>query len=276
MRKAASGASRSPSSGLPPAGVGRIPAASPRADCQLAGAEEGATRAWIRDWRIEGEGHRYLTQVEDAEFALDLELTVRQPTMENGLAGFSQKAADPAHASYYYSQPQLTVGGSLRLGGERLAVAGHAWLDHEWSSAYLPEGAQGWDWLGINLADGGALMAFRMRDESGRTLWAGATLRDGAGRQTVLGPADVIFVPGRPWTSPRTGATYPVEWSVEVGHGEQKRRFQLHPLMDDQELDSRRSTGAIYWEGAVRLMEDGSEAGRGYLEMTGYARELAM
>jgi hypothetical protein len=27
--------------------------------------------------------------------------------------------------------------------------------------------------------------------------------------------------------------------------------------MDDQELDSRASTGAIYWEGAVRLHEAG-------------------
>ena len=33
--------------------------------------------------------------------------------------------------------------------------------------------------------------------------------------------------------------------------------------MDDQELDSRASTGAIYWEGAVRLyeVEEGAEVG---------------
>ena len=47
-------------------------------------------------------------------------------------------------------------------------------------------------------------------------------------------------------------------------------------LLDDQELDSRRSTGAIYWEGAVRLLEGGRELGRGYLEMTGYAGALAL
>ena len=54
--------------------------------------------------------------------------------------------------------------------------------------------------------------------------------------------------------------------------------------MDDQELDSRASTGAIYWEGAVRLfaIEDAEaggrerEVGQGYLEMTGYAERLRM
>jgi len=44
----------------------------------------------------------------------------------------------------------------------------------------------------------------------------------------------------------------------------------LEPLMDDQELDARTSTGTIYWEGAVRATEGGREAGRGYLELTGY------
>jgi len=84
----------------------------------------------------------------------------------------------------------------------------------------------------------------------------------------------VAFEPLRHWTSPRASITYPVEWRVRVG----PRLFHLQPLMDDQELDSRRSTGAIYWEGAVRVTEDGSqvgrEIGRGYLEMTGYGERI--
>ena len=44
--------------------------------------------------------------------------------------------------------------------------------------------------------------------------------------------------------------------------------------MDDQELDSRGSTGAVYWEGEVRLVEAGRERGRGYLEMTGYGDRI--
>ena len=65
--------------------------------------------------------------------------------------------------------------------------------------------------------------------------------------------------------------SYPVEWRVRVG----ERSFDVRPLMDDAELDSRGSTGTIYWEGPVTLLEDGvREAGRGYLELTGYASRL--
>jgi predicted secreted hydrolase len=44
--------------------------------------------------------------------------------------------------------------------------------------------------------------------------------------------------------------------------------------MDDQENDTRASTGAIYWEGAVRALQGGKPIGAGYLELTGYWRRL--
>ncbi|MBL8445803.1 MAG: carotenoid 1,2-hydratase [Zoogloeaceae bacterium] len=249
---------------------------SARADGRLAGADSGATRAWIREWRLAGDGSHYVAHVEDDEFSLDLTLEATQPPMLNGFGGYSRKGPDPAGASYYYSQPQLTVAGQVRLGDRKFPVRGRAWLDHEWSSAYLPPGARGWDWIGINFDGGGALMAFRMRDSAGRAVWAGATLREADGRQRIFGPAEIRFRPGRPWTSPRTGSTYPVTWTVEVGHGPDLRRFDLQPMMDDQELDSRTSTGTIYWEGAVRCLEQGSERGKGYLELTGYDSDLAL
>jgi len=46
--------------------------------------------------------------------------------------------------------------------------------------------------------------------------------------------------------------------------------------MDDQELDSRASTGTIYWEGAVRARGSGGLAGQGYLELTGYWKPLRL
>jgi predicted secreted hydrolase len=52
--------------------------------------------------------------------------------------------------------------------------------------------------------------------------------------------------------------------------------YVLEPLMDDQELDSRASTGTVYWEGAVRALRGGREVGRGYLELTGYWRALKL
>ncbi len=77
--------------------------------------------------------------------------------------------------------------------------------------------------------------------------------------------------PVRPrWLSPRTNAEYPVATQLTTG----STVWQVIPLQDDQELDSRRSTGAVYWEGAVTLERDGKQAGRAYLEMTGYVRPI--
>ena len=44
--------------------------------------------------------------------------------------------------------------------------------------------------------------------------------------------------------------------------------------MPDQELDSRRTSGAVYWEGASHIVEGGVVVGRGYLEMTGYVTPI--
>ena len=51
----------------------------------------------------------------------------------------------------------------------------------------------------------------------------------------------------------------------------------MRAVIDNQELDSRQSTGAIYWEGLSELIDSrGKRVGRGYLEMTGYAGVLRM
>jgi len=48
-------------------------------------------------------------------------------------------------------------------------------------------------------------------------------------------------------------------------------------VLDAQELDSSRSTGAVYWEGLSDLLDaSGQQLGRGYLELTGYARPLQL
>jgi predicted secreted hydrolase len=87
----------------------------------------------------------------------------------------------------------------------------------------------------------------------------------------TFAPSEVQWTPRRTWRSPRTGAEYPVAWRVRVG----EREFDVEPLLDDAELDSRSSTGTIYWEGPVRIKsDDGQPVGRGYLELTGYAAPL--
>jgi predicted secreted hydrolase len=238
----------------------------------LAGAAEDTTRVWIDDWRLELDGDAYRAQVAGRDFTLDLRLRAPGAPLLEGEDGLSRKGPRPQEASWYYSRPQLEVRGSIERGRGKEAVSGSAWLDHEWSSAYLAPEARGWDWCGINLGDGGALMAFRMRAKPGGVLWAGGTLEDRSGNKSTFTPAQISFVPLRRWESPRTAVEYPVSMRVTAGG----RSWDLEPLMDDQELDSRASTGTIYWEGAVRAKQAGREVGRGYLELTGYWKPLQM
>ena len=243
-----------------------------RAALGLVGADQGNTRVWIDDWRLELEENRYRAQVAAAEFAYRLDFVASGPPLLQGDAGYSRKGGLPEQASYYYSRPHLEVSGTIERDGRSERVTGRAWLDHEWSSEYLASDAVGWDWVGANLDDGGALMAFRMRNRAGGTVWAAATLASPDRSARLFGPGDVRFEVQRLWTSPRTGATYPVVMSVRAGNA----TWVLEPLMSDQELDSRLSVGTVYWEGAVRLLRDGHPAGRGYLELTGYFSPLRL
>ena len=219
-----------------------------RAGLSLAQAETERTGVWIDDWRLEQHGHRYEAHVAARDFSLDLDLFARELVLQ-GNQGLSRKGHRPHEASYYYSRPQLNVTG--RVDGKE--VKGTAWLDHEWSSAYMAPEAAGWDWCGINFFDGGSFMGFRMRGKSGGVHYA-APRSD--------------FRALRTWRSPRTGVEYPVEMAVDG--------LVLKPLMDDQELDSRASTGTIYWEGAVSAFRGNSEIGKGYLELTGYWRPMKL
>ena len=250
-----------------------------RAGFDLAAAQSGDTNVHLGRWalrRTPGAGAASGSYVVDAdadELSLELTLAVTQPPMLNGESGFSRKGPAPESASYYYSVPHLAVRGRVsRDGGSKEPVGGEAWLDHEWSSEYLDPQAVGWDWTGINLDDGGALMVFRIRDAQGGTRFAGGTLRDAGGRTQILAPSDIQLTPTRRWTSPRTGVSYPVAWRLRAG----AREIELRPLMDDQENDARLSTGAIYWEGAIRAVDPQGIVGRGYLELTGYGERLRL
>ncbi|WP_233805570.1 lipocalin-like domain-containing protein [Paraburkholderia sp. HP33-1] len=244
----------------------------------LAYARPATTDVKLDAWKMirAADGH-YDVTADASGFSLHLKLTPTQPPLIQGERGYSSKGPRPEQASYYYSEPQLRVTGTVvrpATGGNdstrTTTVTGTAWLDHEWSSSLLDANAVGWDWLGANLTDGSALMAFKIRSRDGRAIWAHATLRQPDGQVTNFGPAEVAFTPRRVWRSPRTSASYPVSMTVRTG----SQTWQLDPLMEDQELDSRQSTGAVYWEGAVRVSRQNTDVGRAYLELTGYANAL--
>jgi predicted secreted hydrolase len=238
----------------------------------LAGAATGDTDVTIDDWRIRRTADgRFVAHAGGGDFALDLTFQPTQPPLPQGRDGYSAKGPRPGEASTYYSIPQMRLSGTVTEGGRRQNVGGAAWLDREWSSSYLIPGAVGWDWTGLNLADGGALMAFRIRGVNGATLWAGGTLRAADGRRVTLGPRDVAFDARHLWRSPRTGATYPVDPVLRLRLPSGVRAIPLTPLFPDQELDGRAGGSPVYWEGAVS-----APGARGYLELTGYAGKLRL
>jgi predicted secreted hydrolase len=239
----------------------------------LADATEGSLDVYIDDWRLRREGDVYHAAGAADGLKLDLRLQPQSPPLLQGDQGFSQKGPQPNLASYYYSLPQLAVTGRVTLDGREQTVRGRAWLDHEWLGAIVDQRARGWDWVGLNLDDGGAAMMFQMRDDQAGELWAAATWRPGGGEAIKYKPQDVTWKSLRYWRSPRTGIRYPVELQVTVG----ERVVTLRPLMDDQENDARGSTGTIYWEGAVRAFdEQNRQVGRGYLELTGYGEKIRL
>jgi predicted secreted hydrolase len=238
----------------------------------LAGAAQSRVDLWIDDWSLKQENSVYRARIPARDFQFDLAFSATQPPLLQGINGLSRKGPHPASASYYYSMPQLKVQGTLTRGGKAESVGGTAWLDHEWSSSYMDKEAVGWDWIGINLADGGALMAFRMRDKLGRKFWSGGAYRAADGTLRIFESAELGFAPLRVWRSPRTDAVYPIAWRISAGN----LNIDIVPLMDDQENDTRATTGTIYWEGAVRAFHDGTPVGRGYLELTGYWRGLRL
>ena len=74
------------------------------------------------------------------------------------------------------------------------------------------------------------------------------------------------------WTSEATGAAYPSGWRVRVEPLDLD--VTVTPTVRDQELDTRATTGVVYWEGsqAITGTRGGVPvSGRGYVELTGYA-----
>ena len=232
------------------------------------------TRIGLRDWSLTRTGPDLQARITARDFSIAVTLTASQPVLLQGKNGLSQKGPDSAQTSHYYSLPHLQVRGELVLQGKRYAVgAGStAWLDHEWSQQIMPPQAVGWDWMGINLFDGSALTAFRLRDKSGNALWDGGSFR---AQDTLFTfqRGDVVFQPQRNWKSPLSQASYPVEWLVRTPAD----FYTVRALVDNQEMDSRASTGAIYWEGLCDVWDSNQRlVGRGYLEMTGYATPMRL
>ena len=222
-------------------------------------------------WRLSLRDNGFAFEAVDDAVGLALSLVVRptRPIVLQGPNGYSRKSAQPGRASMYYSRPRMVTTGTVRLGAARYAVAGTSWMDHEFSSEPLAPEQVGWDWLSLRMNDGTDVTAFQLRRSDGQTDYQAATLATAADKTRHLAPDEWSMTPGRSWTSPATGATYPVEWTVTLPTG--LGRLVVRAAFPSQENVSSRVANLHYWEGLARVFgPDGRQAGEGYLEMTGY------
>lgn len=236
-----------------------------------AGAATDRYRVWNGEWSASANAdgsHQLHAWDRESGISLDLRLTNTAHWVGHGAGGYSRKGADPANASEYYSLPRLATQGVLTIDGRTQDVSGSSWMDHEFGSSVLEADQIGWDWFGLQLADGRDLMLYQMRRRDGsRDPFSSGTLVSPDGTVVHLKRDDYTLEPRETWRSPKSGAVYPIRWQVTIPS--QHLSFEVKAAMADQELHTPRSTGVTYWEGAVDIVGNGT--GRGYMELTGYS-----
>lgn len=225
----------------------------------------------LDEWRMAGAHGTDMLSAATDEYAIDLILRDEKgPTLHGGI-GYVELG--PSGGSYYYSRTRMSVEGALTIEEEERAVTGEAWMDHQWGN-FISVGA-GWDWFAVQLDSGDELTISLVRDSDFNVAVAYGTLIAPNGTATHLTAEDFVVTPMGSWVSPHTNAEYPAAWRIEIpGRGWQ---LELTPSLPDQELDTRATTGTIYWEGEVEVsgsVAGNSVTGLGYVELTGYADAL--
>ena len=178
----------------------------------------------------------------------------------------------PAGGSYYYSRTAMDASGTVTLDGMALRVTGRAWFDHQWGD-FISVGGGGWDWFAVNLDGGTDLTLSLVRDADGSYPLIYGTVVDPDGRNQHLGRDDFTVKVTDRWTSPTTGADYPAAWTIAI-RGLDDLEIELRPTVAAQELDTRATTGVVYWEGSqvvTGTLGGMPIGGQAYVELTGYA-----
>jgi predicted secreted hydrolase len=244
-----------------------------RAGVGWAGAESSDYRVWNEDWEARLDGADHLLAAREGDYELDLRLALAKPEVIHGDNGISQKGSSAGNASHYFSLTRLQTSGRLKVGGETFEVTGLSWMDHEFGTSFLEEEQTGWDWFSIQLGDGRDLMMFQIRRRDGSIdPRSSGTLIDADGRAVHVPFSEFALASGDVWRSTESGANYPTAWTIDLPR--YGLRLSVKAAFDDQELRTTESTGVTYWEGSVEVegtAGDKKIAGRGYLEMTGYA-----
>lgn len=239
----------------------------------------------VGEWTMRGLNGTDTMQAAMASGAYAIAITAQDrkgPTLQGG----GQFSYGPGGSSYYYSRTRMTPTGTITVGGVPKEIVGGAlWFDHQWGD-FLPTNG-GWDWFSTQLDDGSEVMVYNLRDAAGVTIQTFGTYIPPrtplSPQSSVLSPAPSVeltpaqftLAPLGQWTSPATGITYPAGWRLQIAAAGDVPAMALTytPIVADAELDTRASTGVVYWEGDTTITGTKNGApvrGGGYVELTGY------
>lgn len=179
-------------------------------------------------------------------------------------------------------RPSLRVRGAVSIDGRSIDVRGDAWLDTTFGPLASDARVVGWDRFCIELDDGRAMLYALERRTDGGVAQTRALLIDARGR---VGPLPIppgtlrrgIQKARAGWRSLRTGGRYPNIWGLNFPALDMA--ISLEPVAYEQEIVAR--GGVPFWSGAVEIFDVrpwsmGKRLGRGYVELTGYARPVEL
>ncbi len=252
-----------------------------RAGMGKAGARTNSLDIWIDQWRVHSvdlEHQSLHLSAKSPQFSIDLLVEPQKPPVIHGNDGVSPKGSETGQASHYYSLSRLQTTGSVSLPLESFSVKGTSWMDHEFGSGELEKGLVGWDWFSLQLDNQFEIMAYGLRKNDGSFDSASSgTLVAPDGSSQHLRWEEFAITVQKYWTSPVSGARYPHQWVLSIP--EEGIELQLIPRLANQELNTTQSTGVTYWEGAVEVSgkwKGQAIQGKGYVELTGYAKPYAL
>ncbi|MDP8223930.1 MAG: lipocalin family protein [Candidatus Lernaella stagnicola] len=243
-----------------------------------AGARTDSFLVWNRDWSArEVDGVHHL-QAKQGRFDLALALREAKAPVRHGRDGFFLKSKGPdfARGTYYITHSRLVGEGVLTIGGVSQPVRATAWRDHEFGSHQLAPDQLGWDWFSLQFDDDTELMLYmlKQRDGSWGPLSKGTYVR-ADGTTVALSKEDIVLEPRRSWKSQYGAGDYQVDWRARIP--KLNLEFDVWPALDNQEVNSRKTTRVIYWEGLVvtRGTKNGEPvAGHGYVELCGNTHQV--
>jgi len=223
--------------------------------------------AWLDDWLWLGNESAPLPgelvfNVKD--YRVRLSMKVNTPWVLNGIKGYSAKS-DQGQASYYYSQPHISITGEVKHGDQSLNVSGQGWMDHEWSSQPLADSQSGWDWFSLHLENGSAVMLYRLRNDNGKHFYSGTWIEQD-GRSIALKGSDIRLkiLENKPVDiGNNKSKSLPIIWSVQVNKSNERYQWRIEANDSEHWLN----TVYPYWEGPI--IAHGDISGIGYMEITG-------